>query len=327
VAERESPGVLGDKPIDANTRDDYRWRLTRHLLPFFASYRLDKIDRELCSAFKAHKLQEAQELRAALAAGADLRDRQGRTLRPLGPASIRNMIDTLAAILDDTIEDQFIDANPARGKRMRIRVPKPNRTFLEMDELVAVINEELVSRIVGFYYHDFDDHEADFVPSFLVNDILRFWRTLTLNYEHDRYEIRQLDQAKQARARAKSSLKNYKLKLSRLATSFSMVVHLASESPPVGIDPVVALTALTPQQRFEALRGRNADADGLLDELGRQYARFRDQVQQPEAELLKLFADRDQRRVYLAEAAEYGATICRPLALLVSDDRMRQLVA
>ena len=33
-------GILGDKPIDENTRSDYRWRLTRHLLPFFASYRL-----------------------------------------------------------------------------------------------------------------------------------------------------------------------------------------------------------------------------------------------------------------------------------------------
>jgi hypothetical protein len=46
-------GVLGDKPIDANTEADYRWRLTRYLLPFFAEYRLDAIDRELCAAFKA----------------------------------------------------------------------------------------------------------------------------------------------------------------------------------------------------------------------------------------------------------------------------------
>ena len=98
-------GVLGDKPIDANTEADYRWRLTRHLLPFFAAHRLDEIDRELCLAFKAHKLQEAAELREALAAGADLRDRRGRRARPLGPASIRKLIDTLAAILDEAVED------------------------------------------------------------------------------------------------------------------------------------------------------------------------------------------------------------------------------
>ena len=79
-------GVLGDRPIDANTESDYRWRLTRHLLPFFATYRLDEIDRELCLAFKAHKLRESAELRAAIAAGADLRDRaaarSSRSARP-----------------------------------------------------------------------------------------------------------------------------------------------------------------------------------------------------------------------------------------------------
>ena len=74
-------GVLGENPIDANTEADYRWRLTRHLLPFFAEYRLDAIYREPCAAFKAHKLTEAAELRAALAADADLRDRRGRRLR------------------------------------------------------------------------------------------------------------------------------------------------------------------------------------------------------------------------------------------------------
>src|SRR5687768_3604852 len=121
-------GVLGDKPIDANTESDYRWRLTRHLLPFFAEYRLDAIDRELCAAFKAHKLKEAAELREALAAGAELRDRRGRRLRPLSAASLRKLIDTLAAILDDAIEDELIDRNPARGKRMRVRVPKPTRS-------------------------------------------------------------------------------------------------------------------------------------------------------------------------------------------------------
>jgi hypothetical protein len=44
----------------------------------------------------------------------------------------------LATILDEAIEDGHIDRNPARGTRMRLRVPKPSRSFLEMDELVAL---------------------------------------------------------------------------------------------------------------------------------------------------------------------------------------------
>src|SRR5919199_2618189 len=133
-------GVLGDRPVDPNTVSDYRWRIVRHLLPFFADYRIDEIDRELCLAFKAHKLQEAAEIREAVEAGADLRDRRGRRVQPLGPASIRKVIDTLAAILDEAIEDELNERNPARGKRMKVRVPKPRRSFLEMDELAALLD-------------------------------------------------------------------------------------------------------------------------------------------------------------------------------------------
>src|SRR3954467_6587412 len=133
-------GVIGHKPIDANTRSDYRWRLTAHLLPFFGAYRLDEIDRQLFLRFKEAKLREAEELRAANAAGAVLRDRHGRRLRPLGLASIKKLIDMLAATLDEAIEDEHIERTPARGRRMRVRPPKPPRTFLEMDELVALID-------------------------------------------------------------------------------------------------------------------------------------------------------------------------------------------
>jgi len=133
-------GVLGEKPIEASTRADYLWRLRGHLLPFFAGYRLDEIDAELCLAFKAHKIREAGELRGAIEAGADVRDKRGRRTVPLGPSSIRKLLDTLAAILEDAIEDGHIDRNPARGRRMRMRVPKPQRTFLELDELNALID-------------------------------------------------------------------------------------------------------------------------------------------------------------------------------------------
>jgi hypothetical protein len=137
-------GVLGDTPIDGNTQADYRWRLSNHLLPFFAAYRLDQIDRQFCQAFKAQKLREAADLRAAIVAGADLRDRFGRRRRLLSASSIRKLIDTLAAVLDDAVEDEHIDRNPARRKRMRVRVPKPARTFLEMDELVALVDAATV---------------------------------------------------------------------------------------------------------------------------------------------------------------------------------------
>ena len=121
----KAAGVLGEKPIDASSYADYRWRLSCHLLPFFGPYPLTRIDRALCLRFKAEKLREAQELREAIAGGAVIRDKRGRRRVPLSPASIRKLIDTLAAILEDAVEDELLDSNPARGKRMRVRVPKP----------------------------------------------------------------------------------------------------------------------------------------------------------------------------------------------------------
>jgi integrase len=50
------------------------------------------------------------------------------------------VISVLAMILDEALEDALIERNPARGKRMRIRVPKPARSFLELDELAALLD-------------------------------------------------------------------------------------------------------------------------------------------------------------------------------------------
>ena len=50
------------------------------------------------------------------------------------------ILDTFAAVLDEAIEDEYREGNPARSKRMHITVPKPKRTFLEMDELAALLD-------------------------------------------------------------------------------------------------------------------------------------------------------------------------------------------
>jgi integrase len=133
-------GVLGEAPIEKNTESDYRWRIECWLLPFFAEYRVDEIDDKLCQAFKGYLVRKSRELRQALDAGADIRDQRNRRRVPLGPASFSKIIDMLAMILDEVVEDRYLDSNPARSKRMRIKVPKPKRTFLEIDELTALID-------------------------------------------------------------------------------------------------------------------------------------------------------------------------------------------
>jgi integrase len=133
-------GVNGEKPVSKNTEKNYRWRLECHIVPFFEGHRLEEIDRDLCLAFKAHLLKQSRKLREQIAAGADLRDENNQKIVPLSASSIRKVIDTLASILEEADEDDHLDHNPARGKRMRVHVPKSTQTFLEMDELAAVID-------------------------------------------------------------------------------------------------------------------------------------------------------------------------------------------
>jgi integrase len=133
-------GVNGEKPISKGTEKNYRCRLECHIVPFFERYRLDEIDRKLCLAFKAHLLEQSRKLREAITAGADLRDEHNQKIVPLSPSTIRKVLDTLASVLDEADEDDLIDSNPARGKKMKVHVPKPKRTFLERDELAALID-------------------------------------------------------------------------------------------------------------------------------------------------------------------------------------------
>ena len=187
--------------------------------------------------------------------------------------------------------------------------------------------ERILQAVIDFYYRDFDDHAVDFRPTFLLNDILRFWRTLTLNYEHDRYEVLQLHENEQAEAKAKSALKNYKLKVSRLATCFSMVLHLSSESPPVRAARVFELCTLTPSQRLEALEGMgDPEADRCIAALLRRYEEFLDQVQRPREELLADFRNDAVRRDRLQEAGSFGEQIFELLRRLVPEDRLRHLL-
>lgn len=131
-------GLIGDRPLAPNSELDYRWRLA-FSRAFFARKPVGEIDHDDALAFKAHLIATSRRNREAIAAGADLRDRRGRRLVPLSPASIKKIIQIFAAVLDEAVEDRLRLDNPARSRRMRIRVPKPKRPFLEIEELAAFL--------------------------------------------------------------------------------------------------------------------------------------------------------------------------------------------
>lgn len=190
----------------------------------------------------------------------------------------------------------------------------------------ADLYASLLERIVGFYYRDFDDHAARFVPGFLVNDILRFWRTLTLNYEHHRRTLQDLAGEELRVKKASSALKNYKLKVSRMATCYSMIANLSCEPRPVTAATVLELCRMTPTERLARLGERGANAKEIVARLEQAYEEFLQDVQRPEDILLDEFAGESVRSEKLERAAGYGELIYELLVAVVPGERMRYLV-
>ena len=184
----------------------------------------------------------------------------------------------------------------------------------------------LLERIVGFYYRDFDDHADTFLPAFLLNDILRFWRTLTLNYEHHRLKLLDLAGEELTLKKADSALKNYKLKVSRLATCFSMVANLSAEPVPVTVETVLHLCRMTPAERFERLRAQGPIANEVIDQLFEIYDAFLESTRHDKDDLLVEFTSSSHRERALGDAKRYGDLIYKLLQEVASAERMRFLV-
>ena len=105
------------KGLAPKGREDLQWRLSNHLLPAFASRRLDQITVEDVDRYRLAKV------------------RDGR----LGVTSINKTLTTLAAILETAVEYELIDRNPARGRRRRLPAAAPRRTWLDRADHIAAL--------------------------------------------------------------------------------------------------------------------------------------------------------------------------------------------
>jgi integrase len=102
------------------TVKDYRWALSYHLLPHFASFRLDEIDVAAVDRYKAAKAAEAV----------------------LAPAQVNKTLKRLAQILELAVDYGYMPRNPAasKGGRRRLKEPPPKRTWVEPEQLMALLD-------------------------------------------------------------------------------------------------------------------------------------------------------------------------------------------
>lgn len=122
---------------------------------------------------------------------------------------------------------------------------------------------QLVCDTIQRYFVDYPDHENNFYPLFLMNDILRYWYTLTMNYEYRR-------DGKDSEI--EKSWKMLKLKYSKLITCFSMLACLYKTK--ISPEYVVDCVYLTPFERLQMLASENASLNTVVNEIVVEYKWF-----------------------------------------------------
>lgn len=112
LAAREQEGLA------KKTIADLKWSLCNHLLPFFAGHRLSEITVRKVDRYKTAKASEGR----------------------LSNNSVNHTLSDLAQVLETAVEYGLLTSNPASGKRRRLKGTRPNRPWVEPEQLMALLD-------------------------------------------------------------------------------------------------------------------------------------------------------------------------------------------
>lgn len=198
--------------------------------------------------------------------------------------------------------------------------------LLESRPLVgASVHATVIDEVIAKYWKEFPDHADQFMPAYLANDILRYWRTLCLNYEARTSEKTPYD-------RAKRKLANYKLKHSRMLTCFSALLYLLDvyvKRKSVAVTDVRDMISQTPTSRvLSVVNGSSNEAlMHSTKELLELYEQFLSTTNASEWELIQIFSDQSKKNKLRREQSRFGDLVYEALRSIGDGNRFfRRLV-
>lgn len=151
------------------------------------------------------------------------------------------------------------------------------------------VYDQAIDRVLEMYFRDGRGRDS-FRPLFLLNDILRYWRTLCLNYERDRFQP------------GKPWWKrNLNLKFPRKLTVFSTILAIIS-SKMTSAAEFKQIAEMTPMERLAYALDMVGDTSlegmfsGMLDDYEDFLAaKSYSELEEPPPETLKKFSEKAQR--------------------------------
>lgn len=192
-----------------------------------------------------------------------------------------------------TSEDDYVNVFTAR--------------MLLVLESIPILGEATYKRVledvVATYWRDYTQNMSSFLPVFLTNDILRFWKTLCLNYEERTGAAKDINVGKRR-------LHNYKLKHSRLLTCYSAIIYIQAVlqicDGTVSPESVMSMISTSPTGRLEyvakELPGTETIVQGILD----KYAKFLQTCTEEKGILEDKFSESSFKQSRFEEARDFG---------------------
>ena len=183
--------------------------------------------------------------------------------------------------------------------------------------------DRALMEVISAYFIDYEGNEENFVPAFLINDIMRMWRTFCVNYEFYR-----------TKGTVKSKIKNLKLKHSRMLTCYSAIIYLLaffSQHGTVRPEDVRQMADITPLGRLEAISQNvfwesgevHTDLRAAAENALRLYSEFLQLVHKGKAHLEEEFAT---NQAELREKShKFGAELANMMDAISSGARHAEL--
>lgn len=204
--------------------------------------------------------------------------------------------------------------------------------------------DELAAKALDAYWKNVERHREDYLPIILLNDIIRYWRILLLNYESKTAEkVRKMvarfpDEKASERILAErdlesdKQLRTYKLRFSRCLMCYSSVAYLLAETRAtkaagkkghVTRESAARMVRLTPIERMIDAIDKSRDDERVVrigGELLSLYAGFLRDSARPKSDLLYLFSDAQSKRPLFRAAWEFGEKMYEFVAALGTDN-------